>query len=72
LRSVIYTESTTTWVFYFFKQTLQMASGREKIRIIKFFLSTPWIENTTENLFLILKIMKEALINFWYQNVSNL
>jgi hypothetical protein len=49
-----------------------MASGREKIRIIKFFLSTPWIENTTENLFLILKIMKEALINFWYQNVSNL
>jgi hypothetical protein len=35
----------------------------KKIRIIKFFLSTPWIENTTENSFLILKIMKEALIS---------
>jgi hypothetical protein len=36
----------------------------EKIRIINFFLSTPWIENTTENSFLICIKNYEGNIDF--------
>jgi hypothetical protein len=39
------------------------AVKNEKNLNYSIFLSTPWIENTTVNSFLILKIMKELLIS---------